>query len=156
MIPNQQFTANFSLYELLSSQEATRMGYTEQFQPSPQIVRNLKLLCQKVLQPLRDSLGYAVHVSSGYRCQRLNTSIGGVPTSQHLLGQAADIQDFTNGNEYLLRKIVKLNLPFDQVINEFGYQWVHVSFDSRRQRHVVLEAKKDAHFNTVYEKIKIS
>jgi len=150
MIPNQQFTPNFSLHELLVSETAARKSFNEQFEPTPQVVENLRNLCIHVLQPLRDHLGYAVHVNSGYRCTRVNTLIGGVPSSQHLTGHAADIQDFTNGNEHLLKKIVELNLPFDQVINEFNYQWVHVSYDATHNRHVVLAATKDTNSKTVY------
>ena len=141
---------------MLVSQTAVRMGFDEQFEPSPQIVKNLELLCINVLQPLRDALKYPVHVSSGYRCPRVNSSIGGASKSQHLFGQAADIQDFTNGNEYMLRKIVELKLPFDQMINEFGWQWVHVSFDVKRSRKQVLEATKNAKFQTVYKPMSLN
>jgi zinc D-Ala-D-Ala carboxypeptidase len=150
MIPNEQFTPNFSLHELLVSETAARFGFDEQYNPPPAVVNNLRLLAVNVLQPLRNAVGYAVHVNSGYRCLRVNTSVGGAPSSQHLTGHAADIQDLTNGNEFLLKKIVELKLPFDQVINEFGYKWVHVSYDAKRSRQIVLAAVKDKNFKTVY------
>jgi len=108
-----------------------------------------------ILQPLRDAIKTPVHVNSGFRCERVNTSIGGATKSQHLSGQAADIEDFKNGNEFLLRKIVEMKLPFDQLINEFNYQWVHVSFDPKRNRRQILEAVKDKDFKTVYRNLQL-
>jgi len=155
MIPNRPLTKNFWLHEMLVSQTAARLGFTEQFEPSDKVVENLELLCVNILQPLRDAIRTPVHVNSGYRSLRTNISIGGASRSQHLIGQAADIEDFKNGNEFLLRKIVELRLPFDQIINEFDYQWVHVSFDPNRRRKQVLEAVKDKNFKTVYRTIQL-
>lgn len=143
MIPNRSLSSNFSLREMLVSQTAVRKGFTEQFEPSEEVIANLEALCKNILQPLRDALGHPIHVNSGYRCLRVNKDIGGAPKSQHLTGHAADIEDFKNGNEQLLRKIVELQLPFDQIINEFSYQWVHVSFDPQKHRRQVLEAVKE-------------
>jgi zinc D-Ala-D-Ala carboxypeptidase len=137
------------------SQTASRLGFTEQLEPSEKVVKNLELLCINILQPLRDAIKTPVHVNSGCRCLRVNTSIGGATKSQHLVGQAADIEDFKNGNEFLLRKIVELKLPFDQIINEFNYQWVHVSYDPKRRRKQILEAVKDKNFKTVYKTIQL-
>ena len=155
MITNSPLTKNFSLHEMLISQAAARFSFTEQFESPALVVKNLELLCTNILQPLRDAINTPVHVSSGYRCPRVNTFIGGATKSQHLTGHAADIQDFQNGNEFILRKIVELGLPFDQIINEFDFQWVHVSFDPARNRKEVLEAIKDENFKTVYRKIQI-
>ena len=150
MLPDRPFTKNFTLHEMLTSQTASRMGFAEQYEPSEKIISNLEALCENVLQPLRDTIKSPVIVSSGYRCLRVNTVIGGAAKSQHLTGHAADIQDFKNGNEFLLRKIVELELPFDQLINEFNFDWVHVSFDPRRDRRQVLEAYRDKNFKTRY------
>lgn len=156
MIPNRQLSKNFSIRELIVSETAARFNFTEQYEPPTAVIKNLEQLCIKILQPLRESLKYPIHVNSGYRCPRTNASIGGASKSQHLTGHAADIEDFKNGNEYLLRKIVELKLPFDQIINEFGYKWVHVSFDPKRNRRQVLEAVKNAQHKTVYRPLKIS
>lgn len=155
MIPNQTFTKNFSLHEMLVSQSAARLGFNEQFEPPLNVVENLEALCKNILQPLRDAIRTPVHVNSGYRCLRVNTSIGGASKSQHLTGHAADIEDFKNGNEFLMRKIVEMKLPFDQIINEFEFQWVHVSFDPKRARKQILEAVKDKNFKTVYRTIEL-
>ena len=156
MIANKPLTKNFSLHEMLVSETAARLGYDEQYKPSVTVVKNLEGLCKNILQPLRDSLKSSVRINSGYRCLRVNTLIGGASKSQHLTGHAADIQDLKNGNEYLLRKIVELKLPFDQIINEFGYKWIHVSFDPKRNRRQLLEAVKDKNSKTVYKTLKLS
>jgi zinc D-Ala-D-Ala carboxypeptidase len=150
MIPNKALTKNFFLHEMLSSQTASRLNFKEQYEPSPAVVTRLQLLCKNILQPLREATKSPVTVSSGYRCLRVNTAIGGAASSQHLTGHAADIQDFKNGNEFLLRKIVELKLPFDQIINEFNFDWIHVSYDPKRNRRQVLEAYKDKNFKTRY------
>ena len=76
-------TENFTLEELIE----TRHGENT---PTPEHIENLKLLATKVLQPLRDAVG-KVHVSSGYRSERVNKIVGGETTSQHCKGEAADI-----------------------------------------------------------------
>ena len=71
-------------------------------------------LTENVLQPLRDAWGKPLEVNSGYRCKALNAAVGGVPTSQHLKGEAADIA--AGDPVKLARLAVKLVLPFDQMI----------------------------------------
>lgn len=130
-----QLTKNFPLRELLRSQTATRNGFDEQFDPGPVVIDNLRLLCVHVLQPLRDSMGRALFVNSGYRCPRVNQAVGGSPSSQHLTGQAADIEAGHLTIEQLYQRIKNSSLPYDQLIQEFD-QWVHVSFNpagGRRQ-----------------------
>lgn len=147
-IPDQPLSAHFSLHEVLTSQTAIRFRYDEQFEPSPQIVENLRQLSQQVLEPLRTAINVPVRVSSGYRCLRVNTKIGGSKTSQHMLGQAADIQVLSLSTEELFQWIRQQNVPFDQLIQEFD-SWVHVSFspDPRRQ---ILRAIKLSNGQTKY------
>ena len=71
-------------------------------------------LVENVLQPLRDAWGKPLKVNSGYRCKALNAAVGGVPTSQHVKGEAADIA--AGDPVKLARLAVKLGLPFDQMI----------------------------------------
>lgn len=148
MIQNVQFTPNFSLYELLITEH--RKFDDEQYNPSATVIENLKALSVNILQPLRDAVGTPIKINSGYRCTSLNKAIGGAANSQHVTGQAADIIDLTHGNESLFRKIKELNLPFDQLIDEFGFRWVHVSYDPVRHRKAILQAIKDAKGKTVY------
>lgn len=71
-------------------------------------------LAENVLQPLRDAWGKPLKVNSGYRCKALNAAVGGVLTSQHMKGEAADIA--AGDPVKLARLAVKLGLPFDQMI----------------------------------------
>ena len=127
---------------MLRSQTATRMGFEEQFNPSQDIIDNLRLLCENVLQPLRDSLGRGVFVNSGYRSPRTNEAVGGSKTSQHLSGQAADIEVGHLTIEQLYQRIKNSGLPFDQLIQEFD-QWVHVSYNAAGGRKQCLRAVRE-------------
>lgn len=133
-----QLSKNFSLSELLESPTARRLKIAEQFTPPKSVVDNLELLCKHILQPLRDVLGLPIVVSSGYRSPIVNAKVGGVASSQHLKGMAADIQCPSLNNAALYYKIKELNLPYDQLIWEYGTSrepaWVHVSYQSNPRK----------------------
>lgn len=125
---------NFTLSEMLESGTARRMKIEEQFAPDSLVTEHLTELCTHILQPLRDYIG-AINISSGYRCPRLNKAIGGASNSQHLYGQAADIKGVGRvTNKMLYDSIIELKLPFDQIINEYDFAWVHVSYGPRHRR----------------------
>jgi len=129
-----KLTENFSLQELLESPTARRKGFNEQFEPPDEVVNNLRELCIHILQPLRDHVG-PINISSGYRCPRLNKAVKGAKNSQHLTGEAADIQGVDGvSNKVLYDAIIELGLPFDQVIDEYNFAWVHVSYGPRNRR----------------------
>lgn len=125
---------DFFLHEFTSSQTAARMGREVVAEES--IVEALTVLCSKVLQPLRDSIGVTISITSGYRPLWLNTLVGGSATSQHVYGEAADIKAAGHTPLQLCQEIVRLDLPFDQLILEFD-QWTHVSYGSRSRRSVL-------------------
>ncbi|SKB68342.1 D-Ala-D-Ala carboxypeptidase family metallohydrolase [Dyadobacter psychrophilus] len=134
---------NFNLTELLRSQTATRKRFDEQFDPGPQIIENLRALCSNILQPLREHLDLPLFISSGFRCARLNRAVGGAQKSQHLFGQAADLEAVVGiTNRDIFEAIKTSELPFDQLIWEFGNEeepsWVHVSFSERNRRQVIV------------------
>lgn len=126
-----QLSKNFTLDEMLRSQEATRLSIDEQYNPPAYVIDNLKILCESVLQPLRDSFRKSIYVSSGYRCKRLNDAIKGSKNSQHLTGQAADISLSGYTTEAFYQKIKRTDLVFDQLIQEFD-RWVHISYNPKR------------------------
>lgn len=132
-----RLTKNFTLNELTRSQTAIRKGIDNT--PGQDEIKNLIDLTQNVLQPLREELGTAIFVNSGYRCKELNEAIGGSVTSQHMKGQAADIVASGVSPKDLFNAIVDNHLPFDQLIYEFG-SWVHVSFNQGNNRFQKLEA----------------
>lgn len=124
-----QLSANFSLAELTRSGIAVRKGIS--MHTSAAIQRELERLCKTLLQPLRDALGPVI-VTSGYRPERLNTMIGGAKTSQHVLGQAADI--IVPGKSVLaVCRWLRDNVLADQLIHELG-EWTHVSVAANFQK----------------------
>ena len=90
---------------------------------------NLMALVGAVLDPLRTLYGRPITVNSGFRCAALNRAVKGVSNSQHLRGEAADIDTGSAvENKKLAQLIVKNHIPFDQLIDESSYAWVHVSY----------------------------
>ena len=129
---------HFTINEMTRS--ATAKCYGIDNTPSPEVAHNIRNLVEKILDPLREAWGQPIIVSSGYRCPRLNKIVKGAPSSQHLLGQAADIHtvsDRPEDNKRLFDLIRKLNLPFDQLIDEYGYNWIHVSYGPRNRRDIL-------------------
>jgi len=151
-----RLSKNFTLLEMTRSEAAARSGVANT--PPPDAVENLRALCEKVLQPLRDAMGRPMRVNSAYRGPEANKAVGGSKTSQHMTGEAADIEFDGFDNMALAQKIIDLKLPFDQIIAEFvdpavpGSGWVHVSHKrSSPQRGQVLRAVKQGG-KTVYLK----
>lgn len=131
---------NFTLEELIESATASRLGINNQ--PSEQIISNLKALCEKVLQPLRDNFRQPIRITSGYRCQALNKAVSGSTTSQHLKGEAADINCGIPDNRKifeLAQKMIKEGkLEVGQLINERNYSWVHISLPDGKHKNQIL------------------
>lgn len=128
----------FTIAELVKSDTANKKKINNT--PTKEIENNLNQLITNILDPLRESWGNPIIVSSGYRCQELNKAVGGAKTSQHLLGQASDIHTKSNTreeNKKLFDLIKSLKLPFDQLINEYNYKWVHVSYSPRNRRQIL-------------------
>ena len=128
----------FTIEELTKSATASRKGINNT--PDESVKRNLTLLVEKILDPLREAWGAPIIVTSGYRCGRLNKAVGGAAKSQHMYGQAADIRtvsDKPSDNKKLFDLIRDLKLPYDQLIDEYGYNWVHVSYSSRHRRQIL-------------------
>ena len=153
---------SFTLAEMCKSNTATRKGIEEQYSPPKEIIDNLTKLCKEVLQPIRDGLELPLRVTSGYRCEKLNKEIGGSSRSQHVKGQAADIELWIRGEEkngILLDEIINLYfrgaIVFDQMIIEYPDEhgvpkWVHISY-SDNNRCEILKAEK-VKGKTVYKK----
>jgi hypothetical protein len=141
-----KLTSNFSLSELTKSQTAERKGINNT--PSAEHQENLKLLCESVLQPVRDHFGKVVTISSGYRSPELCTAIGSKITSQHAKGQAADFEIFGVSNKSLA-DYINSELHYDQLILEYWNEsdpnsgWVHCSFSEGQNRKQYLRAYKE-------------
>ena len=133
----------FTIQELTISNTAQRKCIDNT--PDQKAAAALTALVANVLDPLREAWGRPIVVNSGYRCPKLNRAVGGVARSQHTKGEAADIRTLSNRrweNEQLFKLIVKLKLPFDQLIDEYNYDWVHVSFVEGKNRRQVLHVRK--------------
>ena len=130
---DQQLGANFTLADMC----VTNSGLPNN--PTSDVIINLSKLVFNVLQPARDKLGFPIIINSGYRSPAVNKDAGGVNTSQHLTGQAADMKCKDNA---LLFNTIKDNFIFDQLIWEKGNDkqpaWVHVSFREGRNRKQIL------------------
>lgn len=125
----------FTIDELCKSATAKRLKIDNT--PTDQIKQNLVALVDNVLDPLRQAWGSPIIVTSGYRCKALNKAVNGAINSQHCKGQAADIHtvsDTPAENQKLYQLIRELKLPVDQCINEYGYNWIHVSFAPKHRR----------------------
>ncbi len=127
----------FSLDELIRSSTAVARGINNT--PSAEAVERLEVLAQRLLDPVRELWGAPLGVNSGYRCAELNEAVGGAPSSQHLAGEAADITAGSReGNRRLFGLIAGSGLEFDQLIDERGYLWLHVSFREANNRQKIL------------------
>ena len=147
-----QLSPNFSLTEMVKSETALRHGMENT--PGEAEIAALRLLCEKVLQPVRDHYGVGVKVNSGFRHPEVNAKVGGSKTSDHCRGQASDIEIPGVANADLAVWIME-NLDYTQLILEFytpgilDSGWVHVSYNPTNLKKENLTAtKKDG--KTVY------
>lgn len=135
-------TPHFKLEEFIKSATAASKGIDNT--PPPAAIHNLKNLCVGVLEPLRALVARPVMIRSGYRSRELNAEVGGVHDSQHVDGEAADIEVPWLDNEQLAL-LIAARLRFDQLILEAytpgqpNSGWVHVSFN-QKLRHQVFTA----------------
>ena len=128
--------------------------------PSPKQLENIKLLCEKVFEPLRGWVNAPIKINSVFRSVQVNKAIGGSKNSQHMAidGSAMDIDDtYGHKTNKEMFEWIRENLTFDQLIWEFGDDnnpnWIHVSYRQYGNRKQVLRAKK-INGKTVYTKIK--
>lgn len=146
-------TKNFSLQEMTKSDTATRFDMDNT--PDDHEVENLRVLCENVLQPLRDALG-PIRVNSGYRNGLVNEAVGGSRKSDHCRGFAADIEVEGMSN-YALACYIADNFDFTQLILEFytpgipSSGWVHVSYDDLNLKREMLTAIRERG-RTVYQR----
>jgi hypothetical protein len=140
----------FTMNELTASATAKRKGIVNI--PGKFEAANLIELVEKILDPLREAWGAPIIVTSGYRCRNLNTVVGGAKSSQHCLGQAADIRtvsDRREDNRKLRDLIVSLNLPFDQLIDEYQCDWIHVSYRPNFRKQILSAVRSGG--KTIYK-----
>ena len=144
-----QLSEHLSLAEVISSPSAKRLGLDNT--PTAQHILNLKLLAEKIFEPIRQHFGKPLKVSSGYSSKALNEATpGSSATSQHCSGEALDLDQDGAGTGITNKMVfdyVRANLVFDQLIWEYGTDsnpdWIHVSYESTgKQRKQVLRCRR--------------
>lgn len=141
-----ELSKNFTLKGLTRSSTATRLGIDNI--PNEEEVKNLKVLCEKVLQPIREHYDVPIIPSSGFRCLELNRLLKSKDTSSHTRGEAADIE-VPGVSNLDLAIWIKDNLEVDQVILEYYSEtdpeagWVHVSYRKGKNRKTVGTISKE-------------
>lgn len=135
---NEKLSENFTLEEFTRSDKAKELGITNE--PGEKELAALRVLVSRTIQPLRDALGVVIHVNSGYRCPELNKAVGGVPTSQHQKGEAADLSIDGKAND-ILEALENNNIPFDQAILYRRQNFLHVSLklDGVQRSNVIIK-----------------
>ncbi len=127
----------FTIDELCRSDKARQMGINNT--PTDDIIDSLSDLVENVLDPAREKFGLPITVNSGYRCPELNKAVDGVAASQHAKGEAADLTTGSRSGNKRLFEIIRDDLPFDQLINEHDFSWVHVSYKQGNNRKQILK-----------------
>ena len=142
--PDTVLSEHFKLGEFTKSETAIRKGIDNN--PSEEHLENLKLVCQKILEPVRNHFQKPVRINSGYRGPALNSAVGGSSKSQHCNGEAVDFEIDGLANPELA-KWVAANCDFDQIILEFydpkegpNSGWVHASFSKKSNRKQTMTA----------------
>ena len=126
----------FTKSELTRSDTARIRGIDNT--PTPEASAALDALMWNVLDPIRRMWGKPIIVNSGYRCPKLNATVGGSATSQHMKGEAADITaGCPTKNKELFDMIAQSAIPFDQLIDEKNYRWIHVSYRPNGRRNIL-------------------
>lgn len=125
-----RLSKNFTYDELVYSATAERLGLDNT--PNEKEVEKLRRLANEVLQPIRDKWGSPIIVTSGFRSEKVNKAVGGVSSSQHRLGEAADLKIGSKSQNkalfnFILDMVKKGELQCGQLIDEYGYSWVHIS-----------------------------
>ena len=141
----KNISEHITLLESYKSQIAERFGIVNI--PPANVLPAMMLVAEKCFEPIRNHFGLSIGISSFYRCKALNTKIKGAKNSQHIIGEAIDIDadiygGITNAEIF---NWAKENLVFDQLIWEFGDDknpaWVHISYNKTHNRQQVIRIK---------------
>ena len=130
---------NFKLSEFFDSIAADRNGIKNEpsIDERATVERNINLLVDNVLDPIRDRFCTPIIITSGYRCPKVNKLVGGVNNSQHMSGCAADfhVRGFTPLMMYDVFSNIYNTMEFDQLIFYRSKNIIHVSYVKNGNRH---------------------
>jgi zinc D-Ala-D-Ala carboxypeptidase len=124
--------------EATLSPTAIRNGISNQ--PNEEQLHNMQQVAENLFEPLRKLYGKPIKINSFFRSQKLNQLVKGSPSSQHVRGQAIDL---TGGSKEENKKLFELakTLEFDQLINEYQFSWIHISYKTSGNRKQILVIK---------------
>ena len=121
--------------------ELTRTNTGLQNIPTQKEQANLRLLVEKILDPLREMYGKPITINSAYRSPMVNARIGGAKNSEHMTGCAADITAGSKEENKKLFALIRDNFTFRQLIDEKEYTWIHVSYNEKDNKKQILHLK---------------
>jgi hypothetical protein len=130
---------HISYDEATISPTALRLGIDNT--PPDNILEAMKAVSESCFEPIREWYGKPIKVNSFYRCPELNKAVKGSATSQHVKGEAIDITAGSRDENKKIYEWAKANLIFDQLINEYNFSWVHISFKKGNNRNQTLVIK---------------
>lgn len=125
--------------EATQSNTAIRFGIKNN--PNSIELEAMKLVANELFEPLREWYGKPIKINSFFRCEELNKKVGGSKTSGHVLGNSIDIDAGSVEENRKLFNYIKDNLMFDQLINEYNFSWVHISYKKNANRKQILVIK---------------
>ena len=135
----ENISKHITYLEATQSPTATKLGINNN--PNEMQLEAMKLVAEKCFEPLRSWYGKPIKVNSFYRSDLLNRAVKGSLTSQHKKGEAIDLDAGSKEENKKLFEWIKTNLEFDQVINEYDFSWVHVSYSKVKNRKQILVIK---------------
>lgn len=130
---------HISIEEAIVSPTALRLGLDND--PNETVLAAMKAVAENCFEPLRKWYGKPLKINSFYRCPELNKAVKGSATSQHTKGEAIDISAGSKEENKKLYEWAKQNLIFDQLINEYDFTWIHISFKVGQNRNQTLAIK---------------
>lgn len=128
---------HITLREATYSPTALRLGISNK--PDEIVLKNMKLVAEKCFEPLREWYGKPIKINSFYRCNSLNNAVKGSPTSEHVKGMAIDMDAGSKEENKKLFEWCKKNLTFTQLINEYDFSWVHISYNENKLKNEILK-----------------
>jgi hypothetical protein len=124
-----------------ATQSPTAIRFGIENTPTENQLFAMRIVASVCFEPLRKWYGKPIKINSFFRCTLLNQKVGGNSTNQHCKGEAIDISAGSKAENKKLFDWCKANLVFDQLINEYDYTWIHISFRQGQNRNMVLTIK---------------
>ena len=135
----EKISNHISFKEATYSNTAIDKGISNE--PNAEQLSNMKRVAELVFEPLRLWYGKPIKINSFFRSEKLNVAVGGAKNSDHKFGRAIDISAGSKVENKKLFDWLKANVEYDQLINEYDYRWVHVSYNINKNRKQVLVIK---------------